>query len=193
MPLNTDRDSVVIVSGLPRSGTSLVMQMLAAGGLPVLADGVRKADEDNRRGYYELEAVKKTKTDASWLADAPGKVVKMVYLLLYELPPDYHYRVVFLRRRLEEVLASQKIMLQRRGKETGADDAAMMSIFRKDLAKVEAWLRAQPNFSVLYVYYNQLVVQPQVHAAEINEFLGGGLNIGAMAAAVDPAQYRNRR
>ncbi len=187
------RDYVVIVSGLPRSGTSLLMQMLAAGGLPLLSDGVRKADEDNQRGYYELEAVKKTKRDASWLADAPGKVVKMVYLLLYDLPPDYQYRVVFLQRRLEEVLASQKIMLQRQGKPTGADDDAMLRIFRKELAKAQEWLRAQPNFSVHYVNYNQLVVRPQVPAAGIDEFLGGGLNVEAMAAAVDPAQYRNRR
>ena len=182
----------MIVSGLPRSGTSLLMQMLAAGGLPPLTDGVRKADEDNRRGYYEFEAVKKTKTDASWLAVAAGKVVKMVYLLLYDLPPDYHYRVVFLERRLKEVLASQKIMLQRQGKETDVDDAVMMRIFRKELAKVQVWLRAQPNFSVLNVDYNQLVVQPLVHAAQVNEFLGDGLNIEAMAAAVDPSQYHNR-
>ncbi|MGO9109040.1 MAG: sulfotransferase domain-containing protein [Thermoguttaceae bacterium] len=190
---NTHRNFVVIVSGLPRSGTSLLMQMLAAGGLPLLTDGVRKADEDNRRGFYELEAVKKTKSDASWLAGAMGKVVKVVYRLLYELPPDYQYRVVFLQRRMEEVLASQKVMLQRHGKETDADDEAMMRIFRKELAKVQEWLRAQPNFRVLNVDYNQLVVDPRVDAEEINEFLGGGLNLEAMAAAVDPTQYRNRR
>jgi len=193
MSQETDRNFVVIVSGLPRSGTSLLMQMLAVGGLPLLTDGVRKADEDNRRGFYEFEAVKKTKSDASWLVGAMGKAVKMVYRLLYELPSDYHYQVVFLQRRLEEVLASQKVMLQRHGKETGADDEAMMRVFRKELAKVQEWLRAQPNFSVLSVDYNQLVVEPRAKAAEINEFLGGGLNLEAMAAAVDPTQYRNRR
>ncbi len=192
MLYNAGRDYVVVVSGLPRSGTSLLMQMLAAGGLPPLTDGVRKADEDNRRGYYELEAVKKTKTDASWLAAAPGKVVKIVYRLLYDLPPDYRYRVVFVQRRLEEVLASQRIMLQRQGKETGADDAVMMRVFRKELAKVREWLRGQPNFSVLYVDYNRLVVRPQGRAARLNEFLGGGLKLEAMVAAVDRAQYRNR-
>ena len=188
----TDQNSVVIVSGLPRSGTSLLMQMLAAGGLPLLTDGVRQADDDNHRGYYELEAVKKTKTH-SWLADAPGKAVKMVYLLLYTLPPGYQYRVVFLQRKLEEVLASQKIMLQRQGKPTGADDATLLRIFQKELAKIDQWLRAQPNFSLLDVNYNQLVLHPQLHAEQINEFLGGELNIAAMAAAVDPAQYRNRK
>jgi len=184
---------ITIVSGLPRSGTSLAMQMLAAGGLQLLTDGLRKPDEDNRLGFYELEAVKKTKSDASWLAGASGKVVKVVYRLLYDLPPEWHYRVVFLQRQMEEVLASQKLMLQRHGRETGADDEAMMRVFHKELAKVQEWLRGQPNFSVLNVDYNQLVIAPRVAAAEINEFLGGGLNIEAMAAAVDPTQYRQRR
>ena len=192
MSQKTERNYVVIVSGLPRSGTSLVMQMLAAGGLPLLTDGVRKADEDNRRGFHELEAVKKTKSDPSWLAGAVGKAVKVVYRLLYDLPPDYHYCVVFLERRMEEVLASQKAMLQRHGKEAGEDDEAMMRIFRKELAKVRQWLPAQPNFNVLYVDYNQLVVQPRLGAAEIDEFLGGGLDRDAMAAAVDPSEYRQR-
>jgi len=192
MPSHANQNSVVIVSGLPRSGTSLLMQMLAAGGLPLLTDGVRQADDHNRCGYHELEAVKRTKTDASWLADAPGKVVKLVYLLLYDLPSDYQYRVVFLQRKLEEVLASQKIMLQRQGKPSGTDDATLLRIFQKELAKVDQWLRSQPNFSLLDVDYNQLVAQPQLQAARINAFLGGRLNVAAMAAAVDPAQYRNR-
>src|SRR5208282_6104712 len=110
MANNADRDFVVIVTGLPRSGTSLLMQMLCAGGLPVLTDGVRKADEDNPYGFYELEAVKRTKSDASWLSGATGRVVKMVYRLLYDLPPNRHYRVVFVRRRMEEILASQRTM-----------------------------------------------------------------------------------
>ncbi|MGA2256963.1 MAG: sulfotransferase domain-containing protein, partial [Thermoguttaceae bacterium] len=117
----------------------------------------------------------------------------MVCRLLYELPSEYHCQFVFLQRRREEVLASQKVMLRRHGKETGTDDEAMLRIFRKELAKVQEWLRAQPNFSVVNVDYNQLVVEPRTNAAEINEFLGGGLNLEAMSAAVDPTQYRNRR
>ena len=187
-----ERDFVTIVSGLPRSGTSLLMQMLAAGGLPALTDGVRKADEDNRRGYYEFEAVKKTSRDPAWLSDAAGKAVKMVYRLLYDLPPVYRYRVVFVQRKLEEVLASQKIMLQRQGKETGEDDAAMMRIFLKEIAQVQEWLGGQPNFRVHDVDYNRLVAAPEGQAAEIDEFLGGGLDVEAMIAAVDPQQYRNR-
>ncbi len=193
MPHTADRDFVVIVAGLPRSGTSLLMQMLAAGGLPLLTDGVRVADEDNRRGYFELEAVKKTKRDASWLSEAPGKVVKMVYRLLYDLPPGYRYRIVFVERSLEEVLASQKTMLERQGKPAGADDATMMRVFRKELDTAKGWLSAQPNFSVLYADYNRLIAQPQLESAAISEFLGDGLDVAAMASAVDPGQYRNRR
>ena len=105
---------VTLVSGLPRSGTSMMMQMLHAGGIPAVTDNIRLADKDNERGYYELEAVKRTKDDASWLRDAPGKAVKVIYLLLYDLPTDYTYRVIFMNRNLDEVLASQRAMLERR-------------------------------------------------------------------------------
>jgi len=112
---NKDRDFVTIVSGLPRSGTSMMMRMLDKGGLPVLADSIRVADEDNPRGYYEFEPVKKTAEDASWLEDAEGRVVKMVYRLLYDLPSNRRYRVIFMRRHMDEILASQKKMLVRKG------------------------------------------------------------------------------
>src|SRR5262249_30630691 len=102
---------IIIVSGLPRSGTSLMMQMLDGGGVPVLTDNIRAADTDNPRGYYEFEPVKATKRDATWLPAARGKAVKMVSQLLYHLPPGETYRVLFLERDLEEVLASQEKML----------------------------------------------------------------------------------
>ena len=128
----TESDQVVtIVSGLPRSGTSLMMRMLESGGIPVLIDGVRDADEDNPQGYYEYEPVKKTKEDTTWLQQASGKAVKMVYQLLYDLPPHYQYRVVFMRRRMSEVLASQKIMLNRRGKtDTSIADEKLATVIR---------------------------------------------------------------
>ena len=112
----TKRDYVIIVSGLPRSGTSMMMKAIHSGGIEPIIDHIRKADEDNPKGYYEFEPVKKTKEDTSWLADAPGSVVKMVYRLLYDLPGNYDYRVVFMQRDLKEVLASQKKMLDRSGK-----------------------------------------------------------------------------
>ncbi|HYH50718.1 MAG TPA: sulfotransferase family protein, partial [Acidimicrobiia bacterium] len=108
-------DEIGIVSGLPRCGTSMMMAMLAAGGLPLLVDNVREADEDNPRGYYEFEAVKHMKEDTSWLADAGGKVVKMVSALLTDLPGGHPYRVVFMERNMAEILASQRTMLSRQG------------------------------------------------------------------------------
>jgi len=192
-PSEIHQEPVIIVSGLPRSGTSMMMQMLSAGGMPVLADDARGADEDNRLGYYEFEPVKRTKADPSWLERAGGKAVKIVYLLLYDLPSSMQYKVIFLRRNLDEVLASQKIMLQRKGKETGVDDTTMTRIFRKDLAKVGAWLKSQPNIQVLFTDYNRFLAKPVAAAEVINKFLGGRLDVQAMAAAVDPSQYRNRR
>jgi hypothetical protein len=185
------RDYVTIVSGLPRSGTSLMMQMLAAGGLPVLTDGVRQADEDNPRGYFEFEPVKRTKLDAGWLADATGRAVKMVYLLLQDLPNTHVYRVILMQRDLSEVVASQKAMLARLGR-TGADvsDERMAAIFEEQLRSTGVWLRAQPNFTVLEVLHRDCVQTAADVAGRVNAFLGGDLHEAAMAGAVDPLLYR---
>jgi len=190
----TDSSFVTVVSGVPRSGTSMAMQMLEAGGMPVLADHQRAADEDNRKGYFELESVKRTKHDAAWLSEAPGKVVKVVYMLLYDLPADFEYRVLFMRRNLAEVVASQQAMLARRA-EKGASVSAdqMVGVFQRQLEKADDWLAEQPNFEVLDVDYHQVVSDPQSEAAKIAEFLGTGLDEAKMAAAVDAKLYRNRQ
>jgi Sulfotransferase domain len=187
-----DRPFLTIVSGLPRSGTSLMMKMLEAGGLPVLVDNVREADVDNPRGYYEFEPVKALKSDASWVAPALGKAVKMVYLLLMDLPSDQEYRILFMRRNLEEVLASQKAMLDRMGKPSPLDDAKMAALFRDGLARFEGWVKDRPNFHVLDVSYNGLVTDPAPIITEVDRFLGGGLDRHAMSRVVDPTLYRNR-
>jgi hypothetical protein len=185
------RDFVTIVAGLPRSGTSLMMQMLAAGGLPVLTDGVRQADDDNPHGYFEFEPVKRTKLDAAWVADATGRAVKMVYLLLNNLPKTHAYRVILMQRDVREVLASQKAMLARLGR-TGADvgDDRMAAIFEQQLHSTAVWLRAQPNFAMLAVSHRDCIQTPADVAAGVNTFLGGGLNEAAMAGVVDPLLYR---
>jgi len=186
------REPITIVSGLPRSGTSLMMRMLEAGGMPVLVDNIRQPDEDNPNGYYELEVVKQK--DTSWMLDAPGKAVKMVYRLLRDLPATYTYQVIFMERQLEEVLASQRVMLARRGTaRASADDAQMAEFFRRDLQRIGEWLAAQPNFRVLYVSYNQVLAHPPSAVAEVNQFLGSGLDTQAMIAVVDPALYRQRQ
>jgi len=185
---------VTIVSGLPRSGTSLMMQMIDQGGLPALKDEIRVADEDNPKGYYEFEPVKKTKDDPSWLKRAPGTAVKMVYRLLYDLPPEYNYRVIFTRRKLEEVVASQNVMLERSGKQGGGlPDDKLLQVFRAEIDKSNRWLAEQPNFEVLYVNYNEMIADPAPQVVRINEFLGGGLDTKAMMAVVDPTLYRQKR
>jgi len=188
----TSRPFLTIVSGLPRSGTSLMMKMLETGGMEVVVDNVRTADVDNPRGYYEFEPVKQTKNDASWIAPAIGKAVKMVYLLLLDLPPDHEYRVVFMRRNLDEVLASQKAMLDRLGKASPLDDAKMAALFRDQLAKFDAWSKTRPNLKLLDVSYNAAMTDPAPIAAEVNRFLGGGLDVDAMIRTVEPSLYRNR-
>jgi len=190
---NDQQPFVTIVSGLPRSGTTMMMQMLAAGGMPVLTDRVRSADEDNRKGYYELEAVKRTKHDASWLQHAPAKAVKVVYMLLYDLPEDYSYRVLLMKRNLEEVLASQQTMLARRG-EQGAELAPqkMAEVFAGQLDKLDRWLAGQTNFRVLPVDYQRVIADPLTAAQRVDEFLGNRLDVSAMALVVDPLLYHQR-
>ncbi len=184
---------VSIVSGLPRSGTSVMMQMLQAGGMPIITDRLRVADQDNLEGYYELEAVKRTSRDPSWVKDAPGNAVKVIYMLLNQLPREYTYRVVFMRRELKEVVRSQEAMLQRR-QEQGAEvpATALEGIFQRHLEKVDAWLARQPNFQVCDVDYGHVISDPQVQARRVREFLHANLDVDAMAATVDPALHRQR-
>lgn len=185
---------VTIVAGLPRSGTSVMMQMLDAGGLEALSDQIRAPDIDNPKGYYEFEAVKSLKDDASWLPEAEGKVVKMVYRLLYDLPEGYEYRVVFTLRTLAEVIASQEKMLQRLGSGGGEVPAEKLeTIYGRELDAVKQWLAEQPNFQVLYVQYNDVLSNPHAVAEQLNDFLGGNLNVEAMAQVPDQSLYRNRR
>ena len=189
-----DQQIVTIVSGLPRSGTSLMMKMLKAGGMNVLVDNVRQADEDNPKGYYEFERVKQVAHDQAWLEDARGKVVKMVSALLKHLPPSYAYKVIFMRRKIEEILASQKRMLVRRGEPTDkVSDEQMAAWFHQHLKAVEAWLAQQPNFEVLYVSYNEILKNPAEQARRVNQFLGGALDHEKMIGVVDPSLYRQRR
>ncbi|MBN1127183.1 MAG: hypothetical protein JXA82_19435 [Sedimentisphaerales bacterium] len=187
-------DFLTIVSGLPRSGTSMMMQAIAAGGMEALTDHIRAADDDNPRGYYEYEPVKKTKEDASWLTSAHGKVVKMVYRLLYDLPTEGHtYRVVFMRRAMTEVLASQKKMLCRLGKNGGnISDEQMAALFRKQLDQFDQWIAGQSCFHILDVNYADMVSDPLGQCERVNAFLGWILDVDAMAASVDPNLYRNR-
>jgi hypothetical protein len=184
---------VTIVSGLPRSGTSLMMQMLAAGGMQVLTDGQRSADQHNPRGYFEFEAVKHARTDHSWLAQAEGKVVKVVHLLLPYLPVDREYRVIFMQRELIEIIASQRAMLQQQGRPAAnLPDSKLAEIFGKQLAEVRQWLSQNPNFRVLHLQHRDVIEMRLTGAQQIATFLGGDLDPKRMAAAVEPNLYRQR-
>lgn len=188
-------EPVVVVSGLPRSGTSMLMKMLDAGGIPPVTDNVRSADDDNPQGYYEYERVKALdKGDTAWVADAQGKSVKVISALLKHLPADNEYRVIYVRRNMTEILASQRKMLERRGEDPDkVDDAQMSALFEKHVRQVEEWLRRQPNFQALYTHYSDILADPEKEAERINAFLGGGLAIEPMVEVVDPDLYRNRQ
>jgi len=188
------RSFVAIVSGLPRSGTSLAMQMLRAGGMPVLADAVRAPDADNPAGYLEYAPVLRTATDASWVASAPGHAVKVIYALLRQLPAGFEYRVLWMRRSLDEVIASQQAMLARRGAAADIDlpHDRLAVVFAAKRAETEAWLAQQPGFRKLELDYREVVADPLAAADAIDDFLGGRLDRGAMASAVDPLLYRQR-
>ncbi len=184
---------VVIVSGLPRSGTSMMMKMLEAGGMALVIDGIRTADEDNPKGYYEFERVKQLdKGDAEWVADARGKAVKVISALLEHLPADSEYKVLFMNRKMPEVLASQRKMLKRRDEKSEISDEKLAELLDKHVKQVKAWLARQPNFEMLDLDYNAMLTDPEPWAVRINAFLGGKLDARAMVEVVDPNLYRNR-
>lgn len=188
----THEQPIVVVSGLPRSGTSMMMRMLDAGGLEVVTDQIRTADEDNPKGYYEFERVKKIAEDQAWLPDARGKVVKIISFLLLKVPAGYSYKVIFMCRALPEVLASQQQMLLRRGDNSPQDDVRMAQLYEKHLVQARAWLDGQPNVDVLYLDHRAAVSDPGATAAQVNQFLNNALDVSAMAAAVDPTLHRQR-
>ena len=186
---------IIVVSGLPRSGTSMMMKMLASAGLEILTDNLRNADANNPKGYYEFERVKQLKAgDFDWLSGAQGKVVKIISALLEYLPNQYQYKVIFMRRDMVEILASQRQMLIRDGKpDDHVSDAKMAELYENHLKRVETWLAQQPNVNTLYFSYNQALRNPEPDLTRINQFLGGQLDIKLMLQVVDPNLYRERR
>ncbi len=173
----------------------MLMGMIAAGGIETVVDGIREADDDNPKGYHELERVKELDKggDAAWLDDARGKCVKVISFLLQHLPATQHYKIVFVRRNLNEVLASQRKMLERRGEAGGdANDEEMANMFAAHVSKVERQLAGRPNCEVLYVEHRAALNQPREVATEVNHFLGDRLDVEKMTAVVDKQLYRNR-
>ena len=186
-------DPIIIVSGLPRSGTSMAMKMLDAGGVSLVEDSIRTADEDNPKGYYEDERVKDLAQmdDKSWLRGARGKGIKIISHLLKELPPDHNYKVLFIRRHLDEVLASQAKMLERRGEDPGTDDSTMRELFEGDLWRAQYLLKRGVHFDWIELQHREFLDNPQGQATKIRDFLGMDLDVAAMAAVVDRSLHRN--
>lgn len=185
--MGISRNFITIVSGLPRSGTSMMMQMLSAGGMGILTDAQRKADVHNPRGYFEFEPVKRIREGAPWLADAQGKAVKVVCSLLPYLPPCYRYKVIFMERGVREIVRSQAVMLEARGfSEPGVDEGELLGTCQSELRKAREWLRRADGAQALRVQYLQAVAHPEMVAGEVTGFLlGSCLNVKAMAKAVD--------
>jgi hypothetical protein len=188
-------NTIYVVSGLPRSGTSMMMKMLEAGGLHPVTDNERTADDDNPKGYYEFERVKKMQEgDIEWVKNAPGKVIKVISYLLQHLPAEYNYKVIFMRRAMPEILASQKKMLINRGEPTDkVSDEELTVLYEKHLDKTFNWMDKQKNISYLQVDYNRLVKEPGPIIPQIQAFLGNKVNEQTMAEAVDPNLYRQRK
>jgi hypothetical protein len=184
---------ITIVSGLPRAGTSLMMQMLAAGGMPILTDSERKPDIDNPRGYCEWQPAKLLPKQPNLIDQAEGKAVKVISQLLLSVPRGRHYKVVFMERPLPEILASQDEMLRRLGKPASTSHEALTSAFKDHLNEVISFLEARPDICVLRIGYRRLLNDPLENSKSINNFLSLDLNLTAMATQVDPSLYRNRR
>ena len=194
--LRRSGEAVVVVSGLPRSGTSMMMRMLEAGGLPLMTDGARGADVDNPAGYFEYERIKalERETDKSYLCEGRGKALKVISFLIKDLPDENDYRVIFMRRDLDEVLESQRRMIERLGSEdASAELEAMKEAYRNDIVRTRLLCRKRRNFELIEVQYRATVEDPARTARQVNAFLGGGLDEAAMQRAVDESLYRNRR
>jgi hypothetical protein len=189
-------EPLIVVSGLPRSGTSMMMKMLEAGGIPIWSDRERGADIDNPKGYFELERIKdlENETDKSYLREGRGKAVKAISFLIKDLPDDNDYRVIFMRRDLDEVIASQEKMIARLDQgDTSADPEALKEAYRNDIVRTRLLCKKRPNFELIEVSYRSAIEDPAAASRAVNAFLGGHLDEAAMREAIDASLYRNRK
>lgn len=186
-------DFVTVVSGLPRSGTSMMMRMLEAGGIPPVVDHERAPNDDNPLGYYEFEPVKALKEDSAWVDGVRGQAVKVIYKLVYDLPAAVPYRVVFMQRELDEVLSSQETMMRRDGLDPDAIGRdVLLQLFQSEVFAFRRWAEAQTNIRIYYADYGRAIAEPEASVAQLADFLGLPLDQKAMAEVVDPNLYRNR-
>ncbi|MCA9258259.1 MAG: sulfotransferase family protein [Planctomycetales bacterium] len=195
--MSLDPEEIIIVSGMPRSGTSLMMRMLALGGIPVLTDNCRPADSDNPHGYFEYEPVKRLQHDASWLPRARGRAVKIVAPLLAYLPEDARRRIIWMERSLDEIMLSQQAMLRRSGQPAPPQELVRKALARQAtqiLQRLHADSRssADPRSSVVAIDFRRVIDDPHETASRLCEYLNFELDVESMATAVDPTLYRQR-
>lgn len=188
------KGTIYIVSGLPRSGTSLMMQMLEAGGASIFTDKIREADENNPKGYYEHEAIKNLQKDNRFIKEGVGKTMKIIAQLLQYLPAQFEYKIIFMQRDLPEIIASQQKMLQREGKRSKTDAVPLhlYQQYEKTLEKIKQWGEKSPNVSICFVDYKDVIDSPFEQAFRINEFLNENLQVEKMIHAVDANLYREK-
>jgi len=194
-PKTSDTEPIIVVSGLPRSGTSMMMQMLEAAGFSIYTDHERVADESNPKGYYEHKAVKALMHNASWIEETPGKVVKIISHLLFYLPARYTYKIIFMDRDLKEVVLSQHAMLVSKGNKRTKSDAYPLHIekqFQNNLLRVKRWEKVRSDVSILHMNHAEVLAHPLETARRIADFLGKELNTEKMASVVDPKLYRTK-
>lgn len=187
---------IIIVSGLPRSGTSMLMKMLESGGVKIVTDSMRTADDDNPKGYYEFEKVKQLDKgqDKSWLIEFRGQAIKIISFFLKDLPNNNNYKIIFIERNLQEVIASQNKMLVHRGEAVDpAGDEKMIRNFENHLNKVKYMLSHEPHFNALFINHQMLLKNPTEQVEKICQFLGGHLDKEKMVGVIDPTLYRNRQ
>ena len=185
---------VTVVTGVPRSGTSMMMQMLRAGGLAILSDDERGPDDDNPRGYLEYGPARRLDRDASWLPGAVGRAVKVVHTLASALPVGGPYRVVLMRRDLGDVMTSQARMLARRGEAVdAAGDVGLTEVFAAQLDALGAWAASRRDVALFVCHYEATLRDPRGIAAKLADFLDGAVDAAAMAAAVEPALCHHQR
>jgi hypothetical protein len=171
----------------------MMMKMLEAGGIPAFIDNIRVPDEDNPKGYYEYERVKQLAKDSAWISEACGKAVKIISMLLVHLPPGFEYKIIFMQRNMNEILASQAAMLENSGKNAGISDEDLSVKFSKHLEQIKKWLEHQPNIKTLFVNYNSLLQSPSEHIKKINGFTAYKLREDKMLEIIDPSLYRQRK
>ena len=186
-------NNIYIVSGLPRTGTSLMMKMLEAGGLSVVTDDIRSADTDNPKGYYELEKVKNIFNDNDWLKTIKGRSIKMVSQLLLKIPKENTYKIIFMKRDLKEVIMSQKKMLINRKKKLPlVNDDTLEKFYLNHLNKITSFIDQSSNIDVRYIYFNKLMKSPLSELRKLQNDFINNINMDNMIKMIDTSLYRNR-